>query len=72
MFGVKRIRILVETFPFYQFRGSTSSFVKPFGPTNVTPVSGTVSLILVKKKSIVSTFIVREEEEKRRKEKKRI
>ena len=27
MFGVKSIRILVETFSFYQFRGSTPSFV---------------------------------------------
>ena len=29
MLGVKRIKILMETFSFYQFRGSTPSFVKP-------------------------------------------
>ena len=31
VFGVKSIRILMETFSFYQFRGSTPSFVKPLG-----------------------------------------
>ena len=31
VFGVKSIRILVETFFFYQFCRSTPSFVKPLG-----------------------------------------
>jgi len=46
MLGVKNIRILVETFSFYQFRGSTPFFVEPLAGTSVR---GTVRLILLRK-----------------------